>query len=145
MHCVEIFTDNQGIIMEIIDKYEKELIEDTKLNVLNLCDVQMKLPSIKHKWASRLINHKIDVDKTKSLICKAKERLIEEQLADSAVKSSRPALEKKVENHEVIIRLRNTIKEHEYAIMYLDKVEQIFKSMTYDIKNLTEIMKLEQL
>lgn len=130
--------------MEILDKYTKELEEDTKINMLNLRDAQMRLPAIKHKWVARLINHRMEISKTKSLIIKAKDAIIEKQI-NNKIKLSRPALEKNAESHDTVIRLKKRIKEEEFVVMYLDKVEQIFKSMTFDIKNLTEILKLEQL
>jgi len=131
--------------METIDKYKVELEQDTKIDVLNLRDCQMRLPAIKHKWASRLINHKIELEKTKSLIGKAKDAIINKQLSDPKVKVSRPSLEKSADNNDVVIRLKESVNEQEFVVMYLDKVEQILKSMTFDIKNVTEIMKLEQL
>ena len=131
--------------METIDKYRKELEEDTQINMLNLRDSQMRLPGIKHKWASRLINHKMDLSKNKNLIIKAKETIIETQLKNSKITMSRPALEKNAEGHDTVIRLKNNVKDEEFVIMYLEKVEQILKSMTFDIKNLVEILKLEQL
>ena len=72
--------------MDLLDKYIKELGEDTSLDEFTVRDVQMKLPAIKHKWAGRLMRLKLDNEKLK---------------ADRG------------------------------------------NSMTFDIKNLTEIMKLE--
>ena len=131
--------------IELIDKYKKELDEDCKIDMLNLRDAQMRLPAIKHKWTSRLINHKIEQDKIKKLVNEAKATIIERQLADSTVAMSRPSLEKQAENHDTVIRLKEKAKEEGFIIMYLEKVEQILRSVTFDIKNLVEIMKLEQL
>ena len=131
--------------MEIIDKYAKELEEDTLINMLNLRDSQMRLPGMKHKWTARLINHKMELSKTNSLIIKAKDVIIEKQITNNKIKMSRPSLEKAADTHVTVIRLREKIKEEEFIIMYLEKVEQILRSMTFDIKNLTEILKLEQL
>ena len=130
--------------MEILDKYTKELEEDTKINMLNLRDAQMRLPGIKHRWASRLINHKMEISKTKSLIIKAKDAIIDKQM-DGKITMSRPSLEKKAESNDIVIRLRKKVKQEEFIVMYLEKVEQILRSMTFDIKNITEILKLEQL
>jgi len=131
--------------MEIIDKYTKEINEDCKIDVLNLRDAQMRLPAVKHKWTARLINHKIEKDKIRRMITDAKNTLIERQLTDTKVKMSRPTLEKMVEENSTVLKLKEKETEQEYAIMYLEKVEQIMKGITFDIKNLTEIMKLEQL
>ena len=131
--------------MEILDKYKEELDQDTNINMLNLRDSQLRLPNIKHKWAARLINHKVELDKTESLIVKAKEAIIEKQMNNAQVKLSRPSLEKSAEEHDTVIRLKARVKEEEFIIMYLEKVEKILSSITYDIRNLTDILKLEQL
>ena len=131
--------------METINNYRKELENDTRISKLNLQDIQMMLPGIKHKWAARLINHKVELSKKKALIIKAKETIVEKQLSNSTIKMSRPSLEKNAERHETVISLRKSIKNDEYIIMYLNMIEPILKSMTFDIKNIIEIMKLEQL
>jgi len=131
--------------MEIIDKYTKELNEDCQINMLNLRDAQMRLPGVKHKWTARLINHKIEKDKVKRLIAEAKTTIIEHQMKDAKVMLSRPTLEKMAEDNATVIKFKEKMDEHEYAIMYLEKVEQILRNVTFDIKNLTEILKLEQL
>jgi hypothetical protein len=130
--------------MEIIDKYKRELDEDTKIEVLNLCDAQMKLPAIKHKWVSRLLNHKMEQDKIEKLITEAKHTIVTKQTKDSKVKVSKASLEKMAEDHPTVLKLKEKLKEEGFVIMYLEKVEQIFKSMSFDIRNITEIMKLEQ-
>lgn len=131
--------------MELLDKYKKELDEDIKINVVNIRDLQMSLPGIKHKWATRLINHKIEINKINSLVIKAKNVIIENQTKNPNVTLSKPSLEQYAEKHETIIRLKTKIEDEEFIVMYLEKVERILNSVTYDIKNLVDILKLEQL
>ena len=131
--------------METIDKYRKELEEETKIDALNLRDVQMKLPAIKHKWVARLIQHKIELKKTKDIIIKAKETIVEQQLQNAKVKLSKPTLLSNAENNETVLKLKARVIEEEFVVMYLEKVEKVLSQITFDIKNLTEIMKLEQL
>lgn len=129
----------------LIDKYKQELEEDTKINLLNIKDVQMFLPSIKHKWASRLIQHKIELKKSHSLLKKAREKIFAKNSKGNPVKVSKATMMNKVDDNDVIVRIKDKIEEHEIIIEYLEKVERVFNSMTYDIKNLVEIMKLETL
>jgi len=131
--------------MELLDKYKKELDEDIKINVVNIRDLQMSLPGIKHKWATRLINHKIEINKINSLVIKAKNVIIENQTKNPNVTLSKPSLEQYAEKHETIIRLKTKIEDEKFIVMYLEKVERILNSVTYDIKNLVDILKLEQL
>ena len=53
------------------------------------------------------------------------------------------AVEKLIEQKNLMGDITDYIKEQRLCIEYLEKVERILSSMTFDIKNLTEIMKLE--
>ena len=57
---------------------------------------------------------------------------------------SKALAERKVDDLAEMNTLNNKIKELEYVIELLEKVEKNFNSMTYDIKNIVEILKLEQ-
>ncbi len=131
--------------MDLLDKYIKEIAEDLKVDELNIKDVQMRLPSKKHFWAARLIKHKIELQQMKRSKDKKRKELIQ-QVADNApIKFSMPALEKTVDSSEDMEELSVSIREHELIIELLEKVEKNFNSMTFDIKNIIEIIKLEQL
>lgn len=131
--------------MEIIEKYTKELADDCQITMLNLRDAQMRLPGVKHKWIARLINHKIELGRIKKMIVEAKNTIVERQIKENKVAVSRPTLERMAEENPTVLKMREKYEEHEYAVMYLEKVEQILRNVTFDVKNLTEIMKLEQL
>ena len=130
---------------DLIEKYSEELKEDTKLNTLNLMDAQLRLPGIKHKWVSRLIHHKMELENIKKLLTEAHDKLADNYHNNAKVKLSNIAIENRIANHDVIIKLHNKINEQEYIILYLEKVEKIFQSMSFDIKNLVELIKLETL
>jgi hypothetical protein len=129
--------------VDTLDKYIRELSEDTALDEFTLKDVQMKLPGIKHKWAGRLIRSKIGVNtlrkKRNVLVKQMADRLIKE----SPVRISIPLAKQKVEQHEAVIDIDDQISTEKSTIEFLEKAERILNSMTFDIKNLTEIMKLE--
>lgn len=129
----------------MIDKYTAELNDDIKIDYVNVRDVQMKLPAIKHKWVARLINHKIERDNTKKKIIEAREIIIRKLEKEAKTVLSRPTLEKAANDHEAILKLRKNVDDIDMIIEYLEKVEKILSSTTFDIKNLVEIMKLEQL
>ncbi len=129
--------------MSTLDKYMEEMVQDTSVDNFNLLDIQMKLPAIKHKWVGRLMRHKYEVKELR----KEKELLIRELTAklisESPVKIAEPIAEKKVSKVDSVLKIDAKIKETYLVIEYLEKVEKIFSSMTFDIKNVTEIMKLE--
>ena len=131
--------------MKKLEKYINELEEDTKLNELNLHDKQLMLPGIKHKWVARLILHKVEIKKLRALLDKARDTIVQKKLKDQTVAMSRVSIEKMVDKHDVIVKIKSKIEDEKLMVLYLEKVETILRSMTYDIKNLTDIMKLESL
>jgi hypothetical protein len=127
------------------EKLSEELKEDTKLDELNLLQKQLMLPAIKHKWVARLIDQKRILNnliRKKKLTKVAVIFTLEEQnsIPPGIPKAS---LEKKIDNSDVIQKIDQEIEETELAIEYLEKVEQILRSMTYDIKNIIDINRLE--
>lgn len=130
--------------MEFFDKIKKEIQEDLKLDRISLLEKQLILPTIKHKWVARLIEYK----KTKNILTKKRKFLKEEALktlTDQNIPSNLPkaALDKKIESSDVFKKIDEELFEAELAIDYLEKVESICRSMTYDIKNAVELEKLE--
>ena len=129
--------------MDLLDQYIKELGEDTSLDEFTVRDVQMKLPAIKHKWTGRLMRAKIDIGRTHKEKNKLVNRLVNKLMEDSPVKLGRPIAQKKVQEVDAVSDLQDKINETKVIIEFLEKAERILNSMTFDIKNLTEIMKLE--
>ena len=129
----------------LIDKYLIEAEQDAALDIFTVKDVQSKLPAIKHKWVGRLIRAKrklnelyIQRDETRdSLMTTAKEKAM--------YKVSDASLEKSVIKCKPIKEIDREIKEYKLIIDLLERTERVFSSMTFDIKNLTEVMKLETL
>ena len=110
-----------------------------------LKDVQMKLPGIKHKWAGRLIRAKLQI----SSKYREKDELVKELAAklveESPVTISVPLAQKKVEDHKKVLEINQYIKRLRLVVEFLEKTEKTLSSMTFDIRNLVEIIKLETL
>lgn len=129
--------------MDLLNKYIEELTQDTHLDEFNLKDAQLRLPGVKHKWAGRLIRSKIDLNTLKTDRSNRINILTDKLIQQSPITVSRPTAKNKVIHHESIVDLDAKIQELDNVIVFLEKVERILSSMTFDIKNLTEIMKLE--
>jgi hypothetical protein len=129
--------------MDLLNKYIEELSQDTHLDEFNLKDAQLKLPGIKHKWVGRLIRSKIDFNNLKGTRYALINTLTDKLIDQSPVTVSRPTAQKKVLSHESVTQLDMKIQELDSVILFLEKIERVLNSMTFDIKNLTEIMKLE--
>jgi len=69
---------------------------------------------------------------------------MERVITDAPVAISKITAEKRIDDFQEVALLNKKIKELEYVVELLEKVEKNFNSMTYDIKNVIEILKLEQ-
>jgi hypothetical protein len=129
--------------MDIIAKYDEEIARDAHVDELNVKDVAMRLPAIKHKWVSRLIAHKRSLYQLEQ----QKEQLVEAALKRMKEKTdiqlSNNAMKTKIDSSPQMKQINDDIADQKSIIDYLEHVESIFRYMTNDIKNVTEIMKLE--
>jgi hypothetical protein len=130
--------------MDLFEKYTEELKEDVKLDRISLLEKQLMLPAIKHKWVARLIQQKREknnlLNRKKTIKDQVLKGLMEEGIPQNLPKT---VIDKKVENSEACLKIDEEIKYIDIVVEYLEKVESVFRSMTYDIKNAVELEKLE--
>lgn len=129
--------------MEILERYSQEIAEDTAVDEINVKDVAMRLPGIKHKWVARLINHKRQLNRLeneKESIIEATMKKIKEK---GDIQLSKTAMTAKISTLESVKALEEKIDEQKALVDYLEHVESIFRYMTNDIKNVIDIMKME--
>lgn len=131
--------------MEILQKYIKEMGVDCELDEFNLKDVQLKLPAIKHKWVGRLVRHKGDLEQLTYNKDNAIKQIAQEIIDTATYQVTLASAQKAAEKHASIKKINEDIREQKLIIEFLEKGEKIFSSMSFDIKNITEIMKLETL
>ena len=129
--------------ISIFDKYSAELREELDLSDFNIKDIQMRLPAVKHKWVSRMIQQKIELNKLKKLKTESIEAVVNKLRKDNPVLLSDSALSKQAEKNDVVQKIILKMEECELLIEYLEKVERLCNGATYDIKNLIDIKKLE--
>ena len=123
-----------------LEKYIDELTKDVEIDEFALKECQMKLPALKHKWVGRLVRHKKELYNLQK-----KRRVTLNTIADkvrdsSEIQLTRPAAEKIAEKHTDMIKIDDEIKDIELVVELLDKCERIFSSMSFDMKNLVEII-----
>lgn len=130
--------------MNLFEKYLEEIKEDTKFDQINILEKQLMLPSIKHKWVSCLIKQKIHKNELEKKRKNLKEDVLK-SLSEKGLPTGVPkaSLNLKVESSEVIKKIDDEISDLNLIIEYLEKVEKIFTSITYDIGNATKLMVLE--
>ena len=131
--------------MDLIKKYKDEIGQDLIINDFNIKEVQLRLPSRKHFWAARLIDAKIELHSLQKSKKNLKKQLVKRIQETSPVKLTSQAAEIAAESSSEISSLNDQIKEYEFVIEYLDKATSVLNQVGWDIKNIIEIQKLEQL
>ena len=99
--------------MKLLEEYISELSVDVQIDEFSMKDVQMKLPAIKHKWTGRLMRAKMEIE------------------------------EKTAELHPDVKETWDQINELKLVVEFLEKTEKTLSSITFDIRNIVEIIKLE--
>lgn len=132
-------------IKEIIKEYKKIIDEELKIDKLNIEDVQLKLPARKHFWVNKLINYKIELNEYKIKLNEAIEKVTNHIIENSDIKFTKQEAIKLAHSNSVIIEIKNRISELEILIEYLEKVEKIYSSVSYDIANIINLMKQEMM
>ena len=129
--------------MSLLEQYIKELGEDTQLSELDIKDVQMKLPAIKHKYAGRLVRAKIKLSELYNRRDSTRKEVVERLQGESPYKLSDAVAAKTADKHTTMVDIHAQIYETKIIIELMEKAEKIFNPMTFDIKNMIDIMKLE--
>lgn len=124
-------------------KYKESIEKDLKIDQFNIHNKVNEIPSLKHFWVGKLIESKINLKnlqrKKSGLLKKVKES------AQVGIKLSISSIKEMEEKSPILAEINEEIEELELIIEYLEKVEKIFSSTTYDLKNAIELMKMEQM
>jgi len=131
--------------VEILDQYIDEIEKDLQINEFNLKDSSMKTPARKHYWVSKLIRHKKNLLSLRQQRDSIKRDVVQKIIEESPVKVTVPVAEKASYQHEKMKEISNKINDEELVVEFLEKTEKTFSAVGFDIKNIIEIMKMEQL
>lgn len=131
--------------MDLLKRYKEEIDKDLVVDDFNIKDIQQKLPSRKHFWVARLIDAKIELASLQKRKKKLKIKLSQKISDESMVSLSQSVISNAVDNSDEMEKINDSIKEYEYIIEYLEKIEKIMSTMHWEIKNIVEIQKLEML
>jgi len=123
----------------LFTNYQTEIIQDIKVDELSLKEKAMLVPTIKHKWVARMMQHK---NQLRTLNNKKKE-LVKATSNASPVNLSKAALEQLTQNNPNVAKLNEYIDKLEGIIEYLEKVEKLTSSLTFDCKNVIDLQRLE--
>ena len=128
-----------------VDDYINELKQDTIVNELNLKEKSLSLPALKAKWVARLITHNNqinDLEKKKRNLIKNILPRVKESLP---VKLSDNVIKNTAENTTEIQEINGKIDEQKRIVDFLERIEKVMSSMSFDISNIVKVMQLETL
>ena len=128
--------------MNLLEKYQKQYEEFTKIDDFNMYERSKKVPNEKHFWICRLI----ESEKEKYSLIKQKKRIkddvIKKILRESPVTLDKKTLDK-IDNSNEMEEINEKLIEIDFLIKYLDL---LVKSITYidqSFKNIINIKTLE--
>ena len=127
----------------LLETYYAKIEEFLKIDELNIKDVQMSLPAVRHYWVGRLMHHKQQIAKFKKAKEKAAKKLKEKLEAETPVGLTAKTIAESISQHELILKIDEEIANNEMLVDFLSKVEANFRDAQFGLNNLTKIITLE--
>ena len=129
--------------MTVLEKYIKELEMDVVLDELNLKEAALMLPAKKAKWVSRLIIEKNNLNGMYKKRDEAVKTAVNEIREESNVRLTTPTLERAADRHPLVISIDEEINLQKHVVDFLEGVDKTMHSISFDVKNLVDLIKLE--
>lgn len=130
--------------METLSQYIEQLKKDLTINESNVREASMLAPSKKHFWAARLIQHKLNIRKLEKQLSDTRKQLAKVVEEAATVTLNERTVKSAVDDTDVIKQLQDQIADEKLIVEFLEKAEKTLSSMTYDLKNVIEVIKIEQ-
>jgi hypothetical protein len=123
--------------------YIEELKKDCMVDDINLKESALMLPAKKAKWVSRLVLEKNNLNKLEKTRKLKTEHVINNLKKEAVAHVSIAVLKNLSEKDESIIEIDLNIEESKNMIDFLERVEKVMSSMSFDIGNIVKIVQLE--
>jgi len=124
---------------KIISNFQAELVSDIKMDELTIKEKAMLAPTTKHKWVARTTQYKSTLLKLEH----TKKQKIKAKIVNSPVALSKVAKDEIVYNDDEVTSINACIDQVKVILEYLEKIEKLTGSLTYDYKNVIDLQKLE--
>lgn len=129
-----------------VEEIGKIVQEDMKYNETNVLKKQFDLPSKKQFWLSQLFAAKRELESLKRKKAELTQQAAESYNKDSAVGMSTKSVEATLKaRSESFKKLGEEIDEAQFKVEYLTEVTKIYSNATYDIKNIVEMQKMNNI
>ena len=128
---------------ELLKQYKLQLAEDTQLDVINVLEKAYSLPSIRHKWNGFYHDAKTDLYRLTLL----KDAYIDGVMDNNnPMQMSRSVMTSKISKQADYKALMTKIFHQETLVEYLkDSIKENVSKMGFDIKNIIELKKEDQI
>lgn len=126
-----------------LSNFIEELKKDCMVDEINLKESALLLPAKKAKWVSRLILEKNNLNSLEKERKLAFNVVMESLKKQSVTSISQPVLKNLAEKDARVLEIENKINESENLIDFLERVEKIMSSMSFDVGNIIKIVQLE--
>jgi replicative superfamily II helicase len=123
----------------------EEVEKDLVVNDFNIKETQLRLPARKHYWVARLIEAKSELQKLNDKEKKLQKKLAVKIKEEAPIHLTDKAISTLIDEQDEMFNIKDNKRDLTNVIEYLEKVEKIMSSMGFDIKNIIELNKLEQL
>ena len=126
-----------------IEIYQKEVINDLKINDMTLSDKSFEIPQKKHYWVTKLILEKQELMKLERNKKQLEKEVMKMQKDELPVILSKQSMRGAVYNTQTMQAITQQIDDQKLLVEYLEKVEKIFSFITNDVKNIVEVKQME--
>jgi len=140
---MEDSAQKEKTLKERLEEYHEKIGKAVKIDEFNMKDIQMDLPNQRHYWVGRLMLHKTEIINLQKQRKKAIKIITEKMKKELPVGTHQKTISSAAEENEIVKRIDEKVIEEELLIDYLSKIESNFRSTSYDLKNLIEIVKME--
>jgi hypothetical protein len=131
---------DRNVLPELILKYNVDVEEDLNINQMNIKESSMQTPGLKTKWLMTYINER----RLLTVLKNRKYDLVQSYIdANMGPGKIIPTLKIQAEHLPNVRELNDKITTQQDIVDYLEGVKDVFQKLDFTIKNVVDIIKLE--
>jgi hypothetical protein len=140
-------TNNEEIYLKnsLLNKYYKELDKDLTLNIKNIQEKNLRCSATRAKWLMYLTKEKENRKRIKKAKDDLKSKLLDKREHEENVSILKQKNEDNLLKDNVqLTKLNEVIEQLDEVIIFLEYSWNILNDLGYNIKNIIDLIKLEQ-
>jgi hypothetical protein len=128
---------------EVYERYKRQFAEWSSINLMNIGEKTMSAVSQKQWAVARLHDTKRELVKLNKDKKKLKQSIVDKIAENSPVSIDKKSMEA-IDNLPQLEEMNEEIKDCEFVIKYLEDVVKMYQYVNQDIKNIIDVIRLEQ-